>query len=199
MDYLSMLTSKWGSFEAIGHCYNNGHMPFISEQARLNMLFAPENTDIFRNRICKQLAFGLPDELVDFYRTYNGCRLFFGGLNVFGWQMYPSEMYGPYDLFVENNHILGSLNPQDQKNCDLVFVASVGGDYAFGFEKKKPDRMIGIRKGSLTPVQIFPGFIEFFDYHFHRLFDEYDKDCKKIHPDKHFQGIPVLENLTSDI
>jgi len=108
-----------------------------------------------------------------------GCRLFFGSLNVFGLQNNPVEVYQPFDFFIENNHISGCQNGVKKNGNQIVFVASIGGDYAYGFIKESPKRIIGFKKGSLKEVQDFPDFNSFFKFHFSRLFIEYDVDCKK--------------------
>lgn len=200
MKFVELLESKWGAFELDGHAMVNGSMPFVSDVARLNMLFPMHDADAFASFVHEKYQCRLPDQLLDFYQEYNGCRLFFGSLNVFGIQNYPSEVYQPYDLFVENDHILGSMKKRSKTSCDLFFFASIGGDYAFGIEKENPGKITGIKKGSTcSPVQVFADFNSFFDFHFDRLINEYGTDCRKIHPSKQFIGTPALENLSIDI
>ena len=199
MEYISLLESKWGKFEQTGHCLNNGKMPFISDLARLNMVFPADNVSGMLSKIHSSFGCDIPKQLADYYQSYNGCRLFFGSLNVFGLQNNPTEIYQPFDIFIENNHITGSLKGKGRENNQIVFVASIGGDYAYGFLKDSPERIIGVKKGSIKLVQEFPDFNSFFEFHFNRLIDEYDTDCRKKHPIKQFQGIPALENVSTDI
>ena len=200
MKFVETLTSKWGTFEKNGHAMVNGNMPFVSDTARLNMLFPAQNADAIADFVYKNYRCELPDQLLKFYQEYNGCRLFFGSLNLFGIQSYPTELYQPYDLFVENNHILGNMKKHSKDTNDLVFIASIGGDYAFGINKANPVEIIGIKKGmTFSPVQVFPDFNAFFDFHFNRLLNEYGADCRKKHPTKQFIGIPALENLSIEI
>lgn len=95
--------------------------------------------------------------------------------------------------------LTGSLKGNEKENNQIVFVASIGGDYAYGFFKDSPERIIGVKKGSIKLVQEFPDFNSFFEFHFNRLIDEYDIDCRKKNPLKQFQGIPALENVSTDI
>ena len=200
MKFVELLESKWGAFEQNGHALVNGNMPFVSDVARLNMLFPTENADFITEFVRDKYQCELPDQLLEFYQKYNGCRLFFGSLNVFGIQRYPSEVYQPYDLFVENDHILGNMKRHSKEICEMVFVASIGGDYAFGVDKAHPEQIFGIKKGATSsPVQVFSDFNSFFDFHFGRLLDEYGIDCRKSHPSKQFIGIPALENLSTEI
>lgn len=200
MQYIELLERKWGKFEATGHSLVNGKMPFVSDVARLNMLFTTESVDLIASRVHDRFHCDLPEQLIEFYKELNGCRLFFGSLNVFGIQNYPTEVYQPYDIFTENNHILGSIKGTSKDKCNMLFVASIGGDYAFGFDRDKPAQIIGIKKGAdPSPVQAFPDFNSFFGFHFNRLINEYSADCKKIHPSSQFKGIPALENITIEI
>lgn len=197
--FTSLLEAKWGKLEPSDHCLQNGRMPFVSDQARLNLLFVPENTAALVDRAERQFGSKLPEQLIAFYRRFNGCRLFFSSLNIFGVQIHPADFYQPFDLFVENDHIYGTLNKKERNACDMVFFASIGGDYAFGFKPDDNQTIIGTKKGSLAPVQTFDCFDAFFEFHFARLIDEYDVDCRKMHPDTRYKGIPVLEHQTNDI
>lgn len=199
MQYANRLEEKWGKLEPVGHCFINGQMPFVSAKARLNMLFLPESQTVLSDRISKISDCTLPEQLRAFYSRYNGCRLFFSSLNVFGVQVHPSEVYEPFDLWIENNRIVGGLKPSDRKRCNLVFFASIGGEYVFGFDKDNSSRVFGCKKGSLARVQEFPDFDTFFEFHFNRLIDEYDDSCRKKHPLKQYIGIPALEHLTTTI
>lgn len=200
MHYIELLESKWGALEEAGHCLVNGKMPFVSDVARLNMLFPTENIELFITRVHDRFQCDLPEQLIEFYKRFNGCRLFFGSLNVFGMQNHPDEVYQPYDLFVENNHIMGSIKGPSKDKCNMLFIASIGGDYAFGIAKDNPGTITGIKKGAkFSSVQVFPDFNAFFDFHFRRLFSEYSTDCRKIHPSIQFRGIPALENLSIEI
>ena len=199
MQYANLLEEKWGKLVPEGHCLLNGQMPFVSTKARLNMLFLPEEQAVLSERISKICDCTIPEQLKAFYSQFNGCRLFFSSLNVFGVQAHPAEIYEPFDLWIENNHILGNLSPKDRKKCDVVFFASIGGEYVFGFDKVNPSRVYGYKKGSLVCVQEFPDFDSFFDFHFNRLINEYDEACRKKHPLKQYIGIPALEHLTTTI
>lgn len=199
IDIITPIEAKWGKMNLDGHALTNGSMPFISEEARLNMLFPTDNYSGMISAIHSKYGCQLPDQIKEFYQVYNGCRLFFGSLNVFGIQSYPTELYQPYDIYVENNHILGSLKTAEKSNCKILFVASIGGDYAYGINPENPEKIVGIKKGKLKAVQEFPDFNSFFNFHFNRLIEEYDEKCKKKHPLKQFQGIPVLENVSTEI
>ena len=69
------MEGKWGKFIKRNSYFEQGEMPFVSKQARLNVLFDPLN-DAEIETIESQLGF-LPDVLKTFYKKTNGCRLFF--------------------------------------------------------------------------------------------------------------------------
>ncbi len=123
-DILDLLEKKWGDFVKCGHALCNKQMSFISAKAYLNVLYEPQTNEIQKS--FNSLACSVLPELLDFYKKYNGCRLFFSSLNIFGIQCFAEEVYEPFDLLLENHIIQETF-----KNSNYVFFASLGGDYAF--------------------------------------------------------------------
>lgn len=121
---VALIENKWGGFTANGHALCNEQMPFVSDKAYLNILFEPQFKLV--RETFKILDTEIIPGLKEFYLNYNGCRLFFSGLNIFGVQCFRDDVYEPYDLKIENSMIQEAL-----KNPDFIFFASLGGDYAF--------------------------------------------------------------------
>lgn len=192
--YKLKLEEKWGKFEQKSKERNMTNCPlkFISKEARLNAFFSPEPEEYIQKIFKDYLKTEIPLSLQTFYSKFNGCRLFFSSLNVYGVQ-YGLKGLMPYDLFVCNNN-----SGIDNKN-NLVYIASIGGNYDFGFKRDELTKIYGVKVGSDEIVQTFNSFEEFFDHYFNHLFNEYDKDGKKLHPNEKYKDIPVLYHMSYDL
>lgn len=188
-DIFYLLKSKWGGFIKNGHAFCNQQMPFISDKAYLNVLYEPQTTaiqEVFNSFGCNVLP-----ELLDFYKKYNGCRLFFSSLNIFGIQCFDEEIYEPFDLALENHIIQETF-----KDNNYVFFASLGGDYAFAYKKGECSKIYAVKKGKKKVLKEFDNFDSWFSYYFDALYEEYDEEGQKKHPNKRYKEIPALYHET---
>lgn len=192
IDFKVQLENKWGGFSHPTHSdYEyNAPMHFISPNAKLNVLFSPKNEEDIHQLFLNHFDTDIPKDLMEFYKRYNGVRLFFGSLSVFGIQKFGEKDYQPYDLLMNN------YNNRDCNRYDLVLVATIGGQYVFGFKRNELTKIYGfkVREGEI--VQTFESFSDFFEHYFNCLFNEYDANAKKIHPNLNYKGIPCLEHLS---
>ena len=191
MDILSKLESKWGNFIVHGHALCNKPMPFVSSKAFLNILFAP-NTECVQSSFDSLDAKPLPG-LIEFYKKYNGCRLFSSSLNIFGVQLYRNDLYEPYDLFRENLNIQSKF-----KDDNYMFFASLGGDFVFAYRKDELCKIYAFKKGQKNLLKTYSTFLDWFNYYFNALFEEYDTEGRKVHPNDVFKEIPVLYHETNE-
>lgn len=197
--YLERLQQKWGEFKVTENYLEQCPMPFVSEQARLNVIFNPEEEKVINNVFEKLIKAKILPELKQFYKKCNGCRLFFGSLSIFGIQRHPKDVYEPFDVFQENKRLLAQMNVYDREKCKYVFIGSLGGDYVFAYEPTELRTIYCMEAGKIDVIKTYNCFKEFFDCFFNVLIDEYDKDGHKIHINKIYNGIPALENITCDI
>ncbi|MBR1651663.1 MAG: SMI1/KNR4 family protein [Lachnospiraceae bacterium] len=197
MDFLSTLEKKWGKMRKEGHYTANGKMSFISDETRLNVVFEPIDDSAIESAFYEKLKSEILPELKAFYKKHNGCRLFFSSLSVFGVQQNNREVYEPYDIVYENLNYYSSL--REKKKPNIVFFASLGGKYLFGYDRIELSKVYCIKKGSKEIEQEFDSFDEFFSHYFDALIKMYDADCHKVNPNEEYKGIPVLENVTYDL
>lgn len=193
---INVLEDKWGPFEKSSNYISNGKMPFVSEVARLNVLFDKCDELIIENVFANKLNAPIMPELRQFYNEYNGCRLFFGSLSIFGIAKHPDDTYEPFDLFRENLNNVSKLNKRARKSNKYIFFASLGGDYLFGYDKEDLQKVYCFKPGSLKVEAEYDSFETFWTHFFYGLIDEYDETCHKIHPNIEDEGIPALENVT---
>lgn len=188
-DVLDLLKEKWGGFVKYGHALCNKQMSFISAKAYLNVLYEPQIEEMqksFDSLACRCLP-----ELLDFYKRYNGCRLFFSSLNIFGIQCFNEETYEPFDLLLENHIIQESF-----KDSNFIFFASLGGDYAFAYKNDECSKIYAIKKGENKVLKTYNNFDSWFAYYFDSLYKEYDEEGQKTHPNKRYKEIPSLYHET---
>lgn len=188
-DYVSRLEERWGSFHTSGNYMANGKMAFISDDARLNVLFAPLPINDVENYFADILQARLHPELKEFYEWTNGCRLFFASLSVYGIRGENKDILVPFDLDYENRNLLKTM-PEG----NYVYFASIGGAYVFAYDKESPSKVYGMKVGKKEILQTYEGVNAFFSHYFDALINEYGLDCRKMHPTEAYKGIPVLEN-----
>ena len=195
IDIKAMLEAKWGEFISDSDSYYkfNGPMPFISNETKLNVLFNHKGISDIKKIYSTYLDTDVPHELLGFYKKFNGVRLFANSLSVYGIQDYSSKDYQPYDILICNR------NSADYNKCGLILVASIGGEYNFGFKRNELSKIYGIQAGNGEIIQTFDSFDTFFEHYFCHLIDEYGYDCRKIHINEEYKGIPVLEHLSYEL
>ena len=188
-DYVRRLEERWGYFHKSGSFWANGKMPFISDDARLNVLFTPLSVVDVENYFADILQARLHPELKEFYEWTNGCRLFFASLSVYGIRGETKDIFVPFDLEYENKNLLKTM-PNDK----WVYFASIGGAYVFAYDKELPSKVYGMKVGVKEILQTFDGVNAFVSHYFDALIEEYGLDGRRIHPTQAYIGIPVLEN-----
>ena len=191
-EMLLKLEYKWGKFIENGHAMCNKQMQFVSPKAYLNILYKPQ-LDLIQEKFSLLNALILPG-LLEFYKQYNGCRLFFSSLNIFGIQSFEEEIYEPFDLELENRIIQETF-----KNDKYIFFASLGGDYVFAYKKDECSKIYAVKKGRKKVLKTFDNFWSWFSYYFDVLYEEYDEEGRKIHPNKRYKDIPTLYHETKKI
>ncbi len=193
MDIEQELQKKWGEFSAQEHYVYQLHLPFISEKALFNLLFFPQSEQINKT-VFREFGCELPDGLKKFYEKYNGCRLFFSSLSIYGLQQYTEDVYEPYDIVRENLNAQSSF--QDER---YVFFASLGGKYLFAFRKDELTKIYTVESGKRKILRVYEDFGEWFSHFFYGLMAEYDLTGRKVHPNGKYKKYPVLYHLTYDL
>ena len=107
------LEEKWGKFEEKNKCLFNRPLTFLSLDNHLNHIFKGIDNHFFEEYFMKVFGVLPPSQLLEFYSQYNGCRLFFDSLSIYGAQGLPYNGVVPFDLAIENiNHGFGLDNPE---------------------------------------------------------------------------------------
>lgn len=201
--YKKILEDKWGKFGKYDNYFGQG---FINETKKkkdgffFNILFEPmydqlmnlldeskkrsmidiiksgELTDIWRQNTKNKIV--LLPELEDFYKQYNGFKLFLSSFCIYGIWPYNRENYeyNPYDIFYTN---ATNWHCSLKYHSNLIAFGSLG-DYAFCYDRNELKKIYVINQFDKSPIlQTFDCFEEFFDHYFFKLIDEYGVDFTK--------------------
>lgn len=189
MNIENKLIEKWGEGKKLNNCWAQKKLSFISNDARLNILFDPISDSSLYKAFFKNVESA---GLFEFYSQYNGCKLFSNSLCIYGIQEISFELYQTYDLEWENKRVNQMLNLSDY----LVF-GSLGGQYLFALKANSEEEMIycmNVDDGEI--VKHFDNFDLFFITLFDNLCKEYDANGVKIHKNIKFKNIKSLFNTT---
>jgi len=195
MEIVQELERKWGPLFSSEHWAEQLDIPFVSEQAKLNILFNPLQISTIKDRFYKEFQILIPKQLEEFYSKFNGCRLFSDSLCIYGFQVYPDDVFEPYDVIKETqkaNFKFKRFNPY------YFLVGSLGGQFLFAMDKTCPEKIYVINSDNGKHIQTYNDFWECFSTVFGNLLNEYDSVGKKIHKNKKYTDIPILSNLSFD-
>lgn len=124
-------------------------------------------------------------ELKEFYKYYNGCRLFLSSINIYGIGVGKSR---PMGFFLNNLNMHGQI--KDKKILkttldDIVFFGNVGDYNVFYKQSEYSNPKIYLAKhGSITPIKQFDSIKDMMIYYFTYLIVEYDLNGYRKHPHK---------------
>ena len=183
------LIERWGTGIELNQCWAQKRLNFISEEARLNILFNPvtdksQYIDFFKTVNA--------DRLLMFYRQYNGCKLFSNSLCIYGLCNASLDLYQVYDLRRENERLKHNLYAGH-----YLFFGSLGGQFLFAFKAESNDEKvycINVDDGYV--IKCFKNFDILFSKLLSGLYQEYDDDGKKIHKNSKYRKIKSLYNTT---
>lgn len=192
-EVIKQLEQTWGPFADAGNSICNGTPEYMESGLKFNYIFKPISKSSYFEYAAKN-SITIPDELLSIYGECNGFRLFLSSLSIYGIQKRRNEME-PYDLGIENNNSRSRLK---DKYLDHFIFGAFGRDYLLAYDLSKSSKIkcINIEDGCI--VKEFCSLGELLDFFVPRMIKLYDSKCRKITPDKMFNGIPALENATFD-
>ena len=182
------LINKWDVGLNLNNCWIQKELPFISKDARLNILFNPIDIEKYNHIFINTNNI----KLFKFYNLYNGCKLFSNSLCIYGIQSKSNDFYQTYDLEWENKRISQMINTND-----YVFFGSLGGQYVFGLKRdEKEEKVYCLNVDNGNVVKVYDDFELMFNTIFNNLYEEYDNNGVKLHKNEDFKIIKSLYNTT---
>ena len=147
----------------------------------LNMFFDNIKLKEYK-KVENLLLCNIPQELIEFYKTYNGISLFSTSLQIYGISQYDDfEKLDTLDIMRQNvNSKLFIKCPQFSD----MFIFGSYGYYCFCYKKNydKNIYVIGTREKKI--VHIFPTLPELLKYYIDHLLVEYSANGIKLHPEE---------------
>ena len=179
VDFKSKLEQKWGPFEKDDFFWKQRNIAKISNRIFLNVLFIPIGEKPYRifeeHYNCK-----LPDELMEFYKYYNGIMLFSQSFRIFGVNIFTDTTYKTLDLGFENSRLY--FHKRCPQYADMISFGYYA-EWNFCFDRTKKEKKIYvISRNTYELVHTFDSLQQLFDHYLPPLIAEYDEDGNKIHP-----------------
>lgn len=188
-----LLQKKWNidaeTNEGLLFC----HMTEINEQIYLHRLYKKLEDKEFE-KIEKSLNINIIPELREFYKHYNGCRLFHSSINIYGFECGDSK---PMAFVLNNINLNLKLVNNNIIDKDIVYIGNVG-NYLIYYKQSEilNPKIYLSRHGELKIHKQFSSLEELLKYYIMALSYEYDKNGYRKHPktDKLYKKFPVIAN-----
>ncbi len=169
------------------------HMPEINEQIYLHRLYKKIEEKEFAE-FKKLVNFQFIPELREFYKHYNGCRLFHSSINIFGFNHGDSM---PMSLLLNNINMHIQLANNNIKNDDIAYIGNVG-DYLIYYRQSEfsNPKIYLSKHGELKIHKQFSLIEELLKYYITALSDEYNEKGYRKHPstEKWCRKYPTIAN-----
>lgn len=188
------LEQRWGPFSEEENCLCNGTTAYLDPARKFNYIFKPLSKKLFEEYAVSN-GVVIPDELLALYAECNGMRLFLSSFSIYGLQERRFEIE-PFDLAIENQNNHSRLHGLMD---EYFFFGAFGRDFVFAYNLRKANEVKCIALETGAEVISFDSLSALFEYFIPRIAKLYDSNCRKINPDKEFEGIPALENVTSKL
>ncbi len=168
-------------------------MPEIDDDVYLHRLY--KKIDInYANKYEQENGIVLLPELKEFYKNFNGCRLFHSSINIYGFDVEKSE---PMCMVLNNINLHTKLNNNGFDGKDIVYIGNVG-DYLIYYKQSeiKSPKLYLSNHGELTVHKEFYSIKELLSFYIKALSFEYDEKGYRKHPinEKWCRKFPLEKN-----
>ena len=187
-----LLKTKWkidaDNEEGLLFC----NMPEINEKIYLHRLYKTIGLK-YALEFEKLIGVNLLPELKEFYKYYNGCRLFHSSINIFGFDVGESA---PVSMPLSYINLHSELIDNGNKSDEIVYFGNVG-NYLMYYKTNDNDNKIYLSKhGELKVYEQFSSIKDLLQYYCNILIPEYKENGYREHPrsEKIYKNIPVLAN-----
>ena len=191
VDIIRIITDKWGGIIETPSYKVNGFPSYLDKSA-FNYLYKPIKMSLIDKQLKSKRIF-LPRDIAEFYKNFNGVRLFLSALSIYGFVI-KSEEFVPYDFFVENMRIHIEMFNND---CDIekwFFFGSYAGAYVFAYDDTKEKKYICVERGKNVILKSFVSFEELMNFFITGIIPHYDDFCNKREQNSEYIDIPIVAN-----
>ena len=180
-----------------------------NEEGKSYVVMKEISNETYLHTLCKKIDMSYYDnfeqqynirllpELKEFYKNYNGCRLFLSSINIYGIGVGKSS---PMEFYLNDINKHGEI--KDKKVSketldDIVFFGGVG-EYEMYYKQSELMRpkIYLAKNGTIVPSKEFDSIEDVMKYYFKYLVPEYDEKGYRKHPnkDKWCKKYPVISN-----
>ena len=175
-----------------------------NSRGKLYCLMPKINDHSYLHELCKKIdetmykdfeeAFNIQllPELKEFYKSYNGCRLFISSINIFGLGYKDSF---PVDFAINDYNAHANYDFTDEESKDIVIFGNVG-DFDIWYKQSEINnpKVYLTQREDKKPIKVFNSIKEMFEYYFGILYNEYNEEGYRQHPETLFEDVPHLAN-----
>ncbi len=183
-----MIEQRYGKATKGQYC----ELKKFGEDIYLHKLFTKIDLDNYYE-ITKDLNAKLLPELVDFYKSYNGCRVFSDSISIYG---ISSATECPFDLYLNNLNKRAELKHCKHKE-DYVFIGGIADMEMYYLMSEFDNPKIHLSKNGETKIYKSFDSLQELLMHYYLLFNTmYDDEGYRLNPNKGdlFEAIPILSN-----
>ena len=179
-DIIQVITEKWGPLTESDSFKANG-MPDYMQGTAFNYIYLSSGKETVEKT------------LIDFYREYNGVKLFLSGFSIYGFPLKRNK-YNPYDFYVENFRIHFEMANNNCDKPEWIFFGSFTGLYVFAYDRLSEKQYVCVERGKSDILLSFDSFEELVSYFVLSIITKYDENCNKLIPNDEYRDIPILAN-----
>lgn len=190
-DIIQVITEKWGPLTESDSFKANG-MPDYMQGTAFNYIYLSSGKETVEKTLLKNKII-LSEELIDFYREYNGVKLFLSGFSIYGFPLKRNK-YNPYDFYVENFRIHFEMANNNCDKPEWIFFGSFTGLYVFAYDRLSEKQYVCVERGKSDILLSFDSFEELVSYFVLSIITKYDENCNKLIPNDEYRDIPILAN-----
>ena len=168
-----LLKTKWNVERKDEFCESLCNTNKICEDTFLHTFYSPVKN---MPKYFSKKDWFLPKDLKNFYKKYNGARLFFTSFNIYGCQINSGKTDEvPYDIFIENYNHPNDLN--------YIVFGNILSCYYFAYKNDVNDKKYyKLNAQDYSVVKTYASLDELFKGELPVFIDEYNLDGTRKHP-----------------
>ena len=168
-----LLKTKWNVERKDEFCESLCNTNKICEDTFLHTFYSPVKN---MPKYFSKKGWFLPKDLKNFYKKYNGARLFFTSFNIYGCQINSGKTDEvPYDIFIENYNHPNDLN--------YIVFGNILSCYYFAYKNDANDKKYyKLNAQDYLVVKTYASLDELFKGELPVFIDEYNLDGTRKHP-----------------
>ena len=180
MKFEELLSERWKKNTVPGATVY-GKIDYKEGNFYRNFLFNPLPKDVLKKEI-DTTYFAIHPKLLEFYKKYNGVKLFPRLISIYGYHADYIDVPLPYNIVLTTTNKRASLYNAGLPYDDIVFCGDYASVYFLYYNQKEMGNFYLIDMSTFKIIQIFDTieeFLELYTRHELSLLDEFDRRNRK--------------------